>query len=687
MKRSLRYIDCCDSVVKKIIVSLLCLVTVVLFSCAKMTLEPEASVAATGVVPIVIENFVGEAEGSRSIAPDKLTATQLAANFNLKLTGSNKRMTLPEQTITVDANGKASVTGVPDGTWHLTITAYPKTGATTVAALSGSATVTVWNSLSSEARFTLTPVEGGTGTIRLTINWQEADRYYVQSWYHTELEVSLALYDIATGTMIPNTKARWTRNANNTVNGNPNDRPIRTLTYTGFTTSGTEPPLPAGKYEFRFTVIGGNLPAGVVVKWSDVLYVEPGRQTTGNINIPRLIGVPASPTNFTANCTALNTRGEYTATLSWGSVYNATGYELEMMRYTTGTTRPTTDTQWTNAAGIATTKVFTFNTVPDHANNYTSATHPGGAVARYQSGGLLPGNTNIAFKMRMSSGEGFAVRMRAVNVQGNSPWVYLNAAMVPTAPFAPSNLTAKAGEVLNGDKFLADLGWRAGIVDADGYYELEFMTFTGGTKPTGDNNWNGGQTSRATYTFRGNQAAPVGINARRTTGGLAPVNNAVQYEITGTNVYYTARLRAVSSTGGNSPWLYLQDAIIPAAMYISNTPTRANYQAWEGNVQVWVWDVLMGIRGPRLARNYRMEWIKLAAGDLDLTVNNDSVWDHLRGLTVNYGSNGKEVPTGTTSNNMQQMNNGFPFLFRIRTQTDYGNSAWWYYPVKVVQVP
>lgn len=685
MKRSLRYIDCCDSVVKKIIVSLLCLVTVVLFSCAKMTLEPEASVAATGVVPIVIENFVGEAVSSRAIAPDKLTATQLAASFNLKLTGSNKRMTLPEQTITVDANGKASVTGIPDGTWHLTITAYPKTGATTVAALSGSATVTVWNSLSSEARFTLTPVEGGTGTIRLTVNWQNDDRLIVQpsGTLRHDLNVTTYLCDVKTGAMVAGTRANMGRQANK----NNTNLPV-SFTYTGNATANDSTPKPAGVYELVFTIVGGNLPeATSSVEWRELIYVESGRETTGTITIPRLIGVPASPANFSANCTALNTRGEYTATLSWGSVYNATGYELEMMRYTTGTTRPTTDTQWTTAARAATTKLFTFNTAPDDANNYTSATHPGGAVARYQSGGLLPGNTNIVFKMRMSSGEGFAVRMRAVNVQGNSPWVYLNAAMVPTAPLAPSNLTAKAGEVLNGDKFLADLGWKAGIVDADGYYELEFMTFTGGTKPTGDNNWNGGQTNRAMYTFRGSQAAPAGITARRTTGGLAPVNNAVQYEITGTNVYYTARLRAVSSTGGNSPWLYLQDAIIPAAMYISNTPTRANYQAWEGNVQVWVWDVLMGIRGPRLAKNYRMEWIKLAAGDLDLTVNNDSVWDHLRGLTVNYGSNGKEVATGTTSNNMQQMNNGFPFLFRIRTQTDYGNSAWWYYPVKVVQVP
>lgn len=80
MKGNLRYIDCCDSVVKKIIVSLLCLVTVALFSCAKMTLEAEAPVAA-GTLSIVVENFGGETGALRSITPTQLTPNDLATDY------------------------------------------------------------------------------------------------------------------------------------------------------------------------------------------------------------------------------------------------------------------------------------------------------------------------------------------------------------------------------------------------------------------------------------------------------------------------------------------------------------------------------------------------------------------------------------------------------------------------------
>ena len=178
MKGNLRYIDCCDSVVKKIIVSLLCLATVVLFSCAKMTLEPEASVAATGILSIVVENFTGETGSLRSIAPTQLTSNDLSTGYTLKLTGSTGRMTLPERTIAL-TNGRATLGDIPDGTWHLTLQVYKNT-APTVAILRGDTTVTVNNNLGNEARFTLSPVEGGEGTIRLTINWQEADRAFVQ---------------------------------------------------------------------------------------------------------------------------------------------------------------------------------------------------------------------------------------------------------------------------------------------------------------------------------------------------------------------------------------------------------------------------------------------------------------------------------------------------------------------------
>lgn len=682
MKRSLRYIDCCDSVVKKIIVSLLCLATVVLFSCAKMTLEPEASVAA-GSLSIVVENFTEETGSARSIAPTQLTAAQLAAGYTLKLTGSTGRVTLPERTITL-SNGRTTLGDIPDGEWHLTLQVYQNT-APTVPILRGDTTVSVKNNMRAEARFTLSPVEGGTGTVRLTVDWQEADRSFVQSWYHTELEVSLALYDIATGTMIPNTKARWTRNAGNTGNGNPDARPIRTLTYTGFTTSGTEPPLPAGKYEFRFTVIGGNLPAGVVVKWSDVLYIEPGRQTTGNITIPRLIQKPNAPATFSENCTNLTSLGNYTATLTWAGVYNASNYELEIMKYATGTQRPTNDITWATAAQTA--SVYTYNTAPDDPNNYTNPAHSGGVVARYQSGGLLSGQTSIVYNMNMKSGDGFTARIRAVNGFGNSDWKYLTTPLVPTAPLAPSNFKFTVTPVTAADGFTSTLSWTGGMFDANGTYELELQRFTGGTKPANDATWtqSTGRTS-VTYTT----TTRTWTNANITAGNLSENDSTVTLTMNNTGGYYAARIRARNSEGGTSGWVYLTEIMIPPPSIVSFRSTRGDQISGFGANAPRVWHTWLTIHGPQQitgVTRYWIRWIKWGLSVPTIKIEDEATWNYLKALSTNSGSHEKGVWNFGLNKEveMKDMDLDCPFLFCIRTETNYGNSPWFFYGQDVVQ--
>ena len=682
MKRSLRYIDCCDSVVKKIIVSLLCLVTVVLFSCAKMTLEPEASVAA-GSLSIVVENFTEETGSVRSIAPTQLTAAQLATGYTLKLTGSTGRVTLPERTITL-SNGRTTLGDIPDGEWHLTLQVYQNT-APTVPILRGDTTVSVKNNMSAEARFTLSPVEGGTGTVRLTVDWQEADRSFVQSWYHTELEVSLALYDIATGTMIPDTKARWTRNANNTVNGDPNNRPIRNLTYTGFTNSRTEPPLPAGKYEFRFTVSGGNLPAGVVVQWSDVLYIEPGRQTTGTLTIPRLIQKPNAPATFTENCTNLTSLGNYTATLTWAGVYNASNYELEIMKYATGTQRPTDDITWATAAQTA--SVYTYNTAPDDPNNYTNPTHPGGVVARYQSGGLLSGQTSIVFNMNMKSGDGFTARIRAVNGFGNSDWKYLTTSLVPTAPLAPSNFKFTVTPVTAADRFTSTLSWTGGMFDANGTYELELQRFTGGTKPANDATWTQ-STGRTLVTYT--TTTRTWTNANITAGNLSENDSTVTLTMNNTGGYYAARIRARNSEGGTSGWVYLTEIMIPPPSIVRFRSTKGDQISGFGANAPRVWHTWLTIHGPQQitgVTKYQLRWIKWGLSIPTIKIEDEATWNYLKALSTNSGSNEKGVWNFGLNKEveMKDMDLDCPFLFCIRTETNYGNSPWFFYDQDVVQ--
>ena len=332
MKRSLRYTDCCDSIVREIIVSLLCLVTVALFSCAKMTLEAEAPVAA-GTLSIVVENFGGETGALRSIAPTQLTPNDLATGYTLKLTGSTGRMTLSERTIAL-TNGRATLGDIPDGTWHLTLQVYKNT-APTVAILRGDTTVTVNNNLGNEARFTLSPVATGTGTVRLTVSWQVADRGFVQpnaTSYPSGLTVSIALYDPVTGQKATSyerlasggngaqsdTDAFFRRGFIGTGSGGSTPPLDTTFTYTGGTSGVKTYNVPAGMYMLKFTITGGNLPAGQRLEWSDNLYVEAGRETAGAITIPRLTNEPAEPASLSCRLEAARLDGVIPLAIGWG---------------------------------------------------------------------------------------------------------------------------------------------------------------------------------------------------------------------------------------------------------------------------------------------------------------------------------------------------------------------------------
>ena len=142
------------------------LLVVLGMSCSKMTLQPPVG-ASAGRLDIVVENFTPDL--LRTIAPVPLTEGDLAdtSRYTLKLTGTTGRRTLPERTVTLAA-GRATLGDMPDGTWSLTLTVYDGTG--TIALMSGHTTVTV-RGPGAEARFVLTPVTSGTGTVRLTVNW------------------------------------------------------------------------------------------------------------------------------------------------------------------------------------------------------------------------------------------------------------------------------------------------------------------------------------------------------------------------------------------------------------------------------------------------------------------------------------------------------------------------------------
>lgn len=627
-------------------------------------------------VPVIVKDIV---PSSRSIAPSHIGVADLR-NYSLEMSGnSDMGDTLPP-TPFFHTNGQG-VLALPLGNWTLRLAATDPANSNALI-LEDIKTVVV-KEKTEAVYFTLTPPSTGTetGSINLTISWMEADRAWVQGGMTRDITVSTSLCDAVTGTVVAGTTSSMER----LWNANTSNLPT-SFTYTGNTSPADSTPKPAGLYKLLFKIEGGNIPVETgSVEWSDLIYVEPGRSVAGTINIPQLFTQPNAPGAFSRTTTAITGGGTFTATLSWHEVYNANYYELQIMKYGDGTPRPTDENTWTTAAAAST--VYTYTGKNGDGNNYTNPSHAGAGIIALESGSLLAGHTQLKLKVQMKSGEGFAARLRAVNDFGASAWIHLGTSLVPEAPFPPSNFAAEVGAVEANDIFNPTLSWDPGIMDANGYYRMELITFTAGNAPSAAN-WNN-QTGSRVYTYgrTGNPTTP----ARVASGGFLPSSTGVGLTITGTTVYYSARIQAVNSNGTASAWTYLPTVMIPMTVIVADAPTQVltNKTTWDNylNKAVNYWTVTLTIRGPKIGTNYPYEWIMLGTGTL-AQAKNETGWSRLHVIKPeNRGSNRTTLPVGTTSKFMDQMNKDTPFLFRIRTRTPYGDSPWFYYDKEVRQLP
>ncbi|MBR2363095.1 MAG: hypothetical protein IKA80_10715 [Spirochaetaceae bacterium] len=677
------------------------LLVVLGMSCSKMTLQPPVG-ASAGRLDIVVENFTPDL--LRTIAPVPLTEGDLAdtSRYTLKLTGTTGRRTLPERTVTLAA-GRATLGDMPDGTWSLTLTVYDGTG--TIALMSGHTTVTV-RGPGAEARFVLTPVTSGTGTVRLTVNWQAADRDFVQpsaTPYPSGLTVSMALYDPVTGQKATSyerlssggngaqsdTDAFFRRGFIGTGSGGSTTPLDTTFTYTGGTSGVKTYNVPAGMYMLKFTITGGNLPAGQRLEWSDNLYVETGRETTGTINIPQLTHKPLAPTTRPPQ-KGVAVGGQVDVTFNWEGVYNASQYEVEVIEYTNGT-HPATDQAWATLAQSGTLRQYT--ATPGDGNNYgNGSNHELGNLPL--SGGLLSGQHSIVLRLH-GNGRRYAVRVRAVNILGNSPWGYFAAVDFPvTPPAAPSNFTFTTSRYNpDTESFAAVFTW-VDVANNDGY-ELQLLQFSSGTTPRSDADWiarGGTETASTTTTvWRGGEMyGASGTPAAYRSGGLGGNSTNLALDIgrlPGT-VYHAVRIRAYNA-GGASAWVYPPaPTLLMPVSYISSHNAGAVY-----TTQVRVFDVdlmIMDIAGSTCT--YQFEFIYLASGSLTsvLTqptdVDMDREWNRLYSLSANNTTVGRggRRQVNTLSPKIAQLNAGVHFPFRIRTVTMNGGAVvdstpWSYY--------
>lgn len=670
---------------------LIALFVLLLFaSCSKLTVEPtSAGIPAGSVMGEVATSGIAEPDSDdsivgmplRTIAPATLTVAELAnpQNYTLKIRGKSRSNTLPEQVVQLKADGTFLIPSLTYGVWELTLTVY--SGTSTNIQLTGSTSVTVDGSRGATARFVLTPRGvAGTGSFNIDVTWSAEDRDLVYSgWQQKIRKYELGLYSLETGAATAFVED-WTMNA-----GDNNNDPQTTFSW-------ERRDIPAGEYLFKYTVTGGGLPDGASLCWQDNVYIEPGRETRQNITIPQMVIATQTPTNFVGTTRSRNSSGKYTGTLTWGSVYNGGKYELELLKYTTGTTHPTTDGQWTTAEGQAGSVVYNYNTIPGDPNNYNTVV---GGRPRVTAGNLLVGRGTITLELAIDSGESYAARLRAVGAMGPSDWVYLAAPLVPV-PVAPTSFsvvtTGSLTAAPNGT-FPSTLDWKGGYVDAGGTWELQVLSFTGGTLPSNVTAW-GNATGRTEHTLTSTvtRTGPVAVAG----GSLAPGSATATLDLNDTANYYTARIRGKNSSGDVTGWLYLSNVMIPQPAIVGDSPTQLRGPVYDVfGQQVYVWDVTMSIWGPQAGSNLQMEWLRYTLNvqeDADLE---GAAWDYLyslKGTRQNpgptYGSNGKSVSIkGAGTNFMGDMNDGSPFYFRIKNVTPYGDSAWYYYPVEVTQLP
>ena len=305
-------------------------------------------------------------------------------------------------------NGKINLLQIPAGVWTITITMYEKalleaegvslTDAAAIdsakaicAVLSGTTKVDV-NKPNVFTKVTLTPDGIGTvGKVALKIAFNADDVTKITD-VNKPLTVKAGLYNKFSDDVIGSSEQTITT-IGDAIPGDAN------YSVTG---------VPKGLYTFKVTITAtdGTGPW----YYSDDIYIEGNRETAQNVTVPKLIGAaPTAPTGFTWSPSVNNAElGHYKADFSWTrKSYNESGFEVQIIEVA-----DTTAARDATSFGDETTGLFT-------EENFASTEYPIYA----KEGSLLAGSTKISYNLQY--GKVYVARIRAVNYNGNSDWVYI----------------------------------------------------------------------------------------------------------------------------------------------------------------------------------------------------------------------------------------------------------------------
>lgn len=323
-----------------------------------LSLLPHCNTSAEeGKVPVQLV-LKGLSSSSRTIAPDHISMQDLvdSSKYIVILDGASNM----GDTITLNpANFSYGVIGfdLNPGTWTLQLTATDVT--TSKQVLRGSSMVVV-QSKPVSTTVTLTPLIGETGTVNVTFTLSDSIMHRLDKDTAGNATIIVALYDTLTQEVAGTNQVFTQASTGNDV----------TLSYNANSTQ-----LDAGRYtiklESSYSINNGstgNQSVRYEMGYEDILYVEGNRETHGWIALSsnsKELGVPENPArkdkmnsngssntaNFTTStpfnpwgeCVWLNAAnwdgvpndsdGNEVLIISWGEVYNADYYEVEILIY------------------------------------------------------------------------------------------------------------------------------------------------------------------------------------------------------------------------------------------------------------------------------------------------------------------------------------------------------------------
>lgn len=348
---------------KKVYLFLLSVFVLTCVSCKQnLNFDPESEDSNNCSVKICVENF----SDARTIAPEVLDFSSMSdSEFVLEYVSGRKTV---EKAFSYNdiSSRNAIIRNLKPGFYSFTL----KVKQNGVVILSGSKSANVV-SANTPVKFKLTPYGlAGTGSIDLNFKLHEDDVRLLGTGVTFDVQV------ISKKSGTPLEEIEVTRETDS------------------YKYEITE--VPAGCYVVKFSISdSGNNSSSedddIFACWQeDALYVEPGRETSKTIELPKLIYLPTWQEGSTLTADSTNPSQ---IKFNWPKVLNAK-YELQIKNIANGETIPTNESTWDSLSDSI---VETFNEI----------------------------NSCEYFWEEAVLGKKYVARVRAINNCGKSAWIYL----------------------------------------------------------------------------------------------------------------------------------------------------------------------------------------------------------------------------------------------------------------------